>query len=104
MPTFIEEITTAIQSLRRQHEIEKSQADRLEQFMEAHSSELIDRIRSIREREAYRRADVARELVLLASEVGLLPPPAPPPMDLDERFDAPRIMRNASEELAHAIN
>ncbi len=107
MTTFMDEITEAVKALRQQHEIEVSQATLLEQYMEAHSADLIARIQAIREREAFRRADVARELVQLATEIGVLPPPSqavithntPSPIRMPNC-----IARSASEDLARSIN
>ena len=107
MSSLIDEIEHALRSLRQQHEIETSQCERLEQYMEAHSADLIERIRKIREREACRRADVARELVLLAAEVGLLPPPSPDPIPVGAKpsIRMPNcIARHASDDLAQSIN
>lgn len=90
--TLEDEIDKAVQLLRQQHEIEVGKCERLEQFMEAHNADLIERIRGMRHREAFRRSEAAKELVALASEIGLIPRQAPQPEAIDT--DAPMRMPN----------
>lgn len=102
--TFEDEITAALQALRHQHAIETNAAERLEHYMIAHHQELRERMQGIRQREVLRRADLGREIVTLASEVGLLPR-VPPPMPVATHCDPlPRfINRHAGEEAERAV-
>lgn len=107
MATLEEEITKATQSLRRQHEIEVHRCEQLEQYMEAHHADLVERIRGIRAREAYRRTDAARELVALASEIGLIPNRPPEPMQVQsDASDMPEFLskHHAAEEVDRIVN
>lgn len=107
MTTFDDEIESAICTIRQQHEIECNRADQVDQHLEARSNALIARIRGIRERESYRRADIARELLLLASEIGMLPPASPEPIAVGSHptMRMPNcIARHASDDLARSVN
>jgi phage terminase small subunit len=105
--TLEEEIDAAVRKLRQQHEIEVGRCVQLEQYMEAHHRDLVERIRGIREREAYRRTDAARELVALASEIGLIPNRLPEPMQVQsDASDMPAFLakHHAAEEVDRVFN
>lgn len=105
--TLVEQIEQSVIALRQQHEIEVHQTNRLEQYMEAHKSELVQRIRGIRARENFRRQELVRELELLAQEIGVIPPrqiQAPQPPLIDDADDLPAMIQRARQASNEALN
>jgi hypothetical protein len=104
MTALMDELEKYLRRMRQQHELDAHQIQRVDEIITAQRESLLAKLRSLREHNAYGRAEIHREVLQLAAEVGLLPPPAPEPMNLSEPIALPRVYHTASEDLANAVN